>query len=181
MIHNKIIPSFYLIELNGAACHSFMAEEFKIEKIVISSLDFKTDIMASGAADELIEHAINHREWSEQVDLNPEFFPMAPAIELTQAEKEAIELEKPDTSAALFDKAAANEVADHFAKITTHFDELGDFVQSRTIVTGNDYKIVSKIIANPTMYANEKALQSALEIVAMTTAHRDVKQTKYIH
>ncbi len=172
MLGDKIIPSLYFIELEGAAANLefILGKDFGIERITIGSYDFQNDMRAMAAAEQALafffqNELLDLSTATETVDLNPEFFPTAEKIE---EEDEEVILED-DGSFKLTNA------------ITKKFDEkLGDFVQLRQTYEGSNFKMVLRVVANPEYYATLKSLNSVVRAAELTT-HREVSDEVRIH
>jgi hypothetical protein len=169
MLHDKVLPSYYLITVEDAAVSALIDRQFNIRKVIIASDEFSDDITATQAAKNVVEFfikasPIDMSTASEKLDLNPEFFPT-----VAQPSREEQEL-----AADLL----AAEIAEHelppgkmLVPMTKNFDTTGDFVQTRSVVTGNNFKITTRIAIPPNLY-----LQSKVELDPMTRltdAHRE--------
>lgn len=160
MIANKVIPSFYVIEIKGTAVESVIPGGFGIDKIEISSHDFTNDMYATAALSTAMEAitlnpALDITSAAEKLEYNPEFFPMFKAPELTEEQKEIME------ALALADEASielakTDQIAVPIPKL---FDSLGDFVESRWSVESPNFKILGRVVANPDKYVHYKAIE----------------------
>ena len=161
MIADKIIPSFYMIEAEGRAAESVINGPFGIKKIVIGSKDFDNDMDATAAMQQSVEFITNFLkpDWSavtEKIDYNPEFFPSLPQTELTEEQKlKMVEAELQAES--MQENLEDNQVAIVIAKV---FDTIGDYVQSRWVLDGGDFKVISKVGVNPDRYLQNKVIDT---------------------
>jgi hypothetical protein len=154
MIADKIIPSIYVLELEGVAATSLIGGDFGIKSILIGSNDFKTDLLATsalqGALKSLTQAPFADSESKETIEFNPDFFPTLPKIELTEEQRRENE-EDEELAASMEDEIQTAVV------LTRNFDPLGDFVESRWTVQGDNFKILGKVVVNPDHYAVVKA------------------------
>jgi hypothetical protein len=166
MIADKILPSFYFLEIRGSAVESIFAGDYGIEEIHIESKDFNTDLDATAA----LKNALNfvtsapHLDTSsatEKIDFNPDFFPSLAKIEVTEEQQIAYQ--------ALLDEAANQSSADKDVIVLTKlFDSMGDYVQSRWRVDAPTFSVVGRIAIDPDLYIAEKAQEHFTEKYATT-------------
>ena len=159
MIADKIMKSFYLVEIEGQAVNCIFTGDFGIKKIMFGSRDFETDMMAmnalSGAVNAITDMGIiDVSQATEQLDFNPEFFPTQPAIVLTEEQKTEIDA----CNEAIEEMNDGMQGTDQMAIPVTHmFDKLGDFIGSRWTIEAPDWKITGRVSVHPDDYAKEKA------------------------
>ncbi len=149
MIANKIVRSFYLMEVRGPATKFLFGGEFGINEITVGSLDFEDDLSATSALKDAMD-AVNKLvdgKTNYSVEYNPEFFPMI-GIEH--------DVEGMEAQAAMM----AMDMEDGKVPIvmSNEFDSLGDFVQSRWTSSDGESIIVGRVVANPTEYMRLKAV-----------------------
>lgn len=179
MIADKIIPSFYLLELEGEAVQAVVSGDYGIDRIAIGSFDFTSDLLATSALQrsmQAIVEVITDEPSSvkEEVNFNPEFFPTLkrelPAdIEAELEEAQAI------TDVMTEDMVEKGQVP---IFMTNAFDPLGDFIQSRWVVSGENFKMTGRIAANPTKYMMHKGLE---QVKRHETIHRDELNKLAVH
>ena len=157
MIANKLLPGFYLIEVEGTAVKSIIDGEFGIKRIVLGSNDFDSDLSATEAMQHSIDYitsstVVNWDETDESVVFNPEFFPTIESehsIETCRKnEEEKLIREFEEQENVPEGKIAIN--------ITKHFDPAGDYIQSRWTLDNPQFKINGKIGVNPQLYLQHK-------------------------
>jgi len=154
-VADKLIPSFYVIELEGKAVQSIIPGDFGIEKIAIGSRDFTNDMFATAALADAMQFIVLNPDLDksvaeERIDYNPEFFPSLQSSTASKIEEEEIT----EATEAL---GIAGQIA---VPITRHFDPLGDFVQSRWIVQSKDFKVYGKVAVNPDKYMHHKVMEA---------------------
>lgn len=182
MITDKVLPAFYILDLDGKAAdlEFILGKKFKIKRMCLGSHDFDSDISAIQAA----EKAINFfKEGSSLVttstnkQYNPEFFPSTPAIvptedmlfleELSNDEAEKLEEESEGTKIALV--------------MTRRFDPIGDFVVAKSNHEGDDFSIRMKVAITPTLYMNEKNLEKQEQLSLLYGATNKIQRTTNYH
>lgn len=161
MIADKIIPSFYVIEVRGIAVESIIPGGFGIDKIELSSHDFTNDMYATAALSTAMEAivlnpALDVKSATEKLEYNPEFFPMFTAPELTEEQKDIMEALQAQADEASIELAKTDQIAVPIPKL---FDSLGDFVESRWSVESPEFKILGRVVANPDKYVHYKAIE----------------------
>lgn len=156
MIANELIKSFYIIEVEGDALENLFGDTFDIQKIVIGSKDFISDLEATSAmrgAVEFLTSCLKLDDVKETISFNPEFFPSLENAKLTESQKMEMleyELEEGKMNEKLQEQ---NKMAIVMTKV---FDTLGDYVTSRWELESPDMKIVAKIGINPDKYIQYK-------------------------
>lgn len=152
MIADKIIPSFYIIEITGDAVKSVIPQDYGIQKISIGSFDFQSDMHASEKIDKAVNHILQGIAKKEKVEtlieVNPEFLPSAKQLPMNEEAQEIAE----EMSSTLIHE---NKVA---IPITRSFDVLGDFVVARKQLSADNFKIEARIVANIDEYVRLKSL-----------------------
>lgn len=156
-IANKIIPAFYVVDIEGSAAtlENLIGSRHRIKKISISSADMKNDLDAYAAMAETIEtFAVIGEKISDELKMNPEFFPTAPPIEITP-EMEELEAKAAETEEQL------EEQDEHVVAcaITRRFDEWGDFVSLKREIIGDCFTIKAKVAVHPRRYVLEKNIE----------------------
>lgn len=179
MIADKIIPSFYLLELEGEAVQAVVSGDYGIDRIAIGSFDFTSDLLATSALQRSMQAIVEviadePSSVKEEVDFNPEFFPTLkrelPAdIEAELEEAQAI------TDVMTEDMVEKGQVP---IFMTNAFDPLGDFIQSRWVVSDENFKMTGRIAANPTKYMMHKGLE---QVKRHETIHRDELNKLAVH
>jgi hypothetical protein len=156
MIAEKLLPSFYIIDVEGKAVESIIPGNFGIKSIAIGSLDFNNDMVALAALSTAIEVIATNPELdtskaTEQVDYNPEFFPTLAPIKMSDVDAETIKEANETVEEEL--KSGSNRIS---IPITRIFDPIGDFVSSRWTIDAPDFKIKGRVVTNPDSYLIEK-------------------------
>jgi hypothetical protein len=179
MIADKIIPSFYLLELEGAAAQVVVPGDFNIDRIAVGSDDYNSDLHATSALQQAI-HAIadsvaeDPSKLKKEIEFNPEFFPTL-KFELPEDIEEELE-EAQAISDVMSNEMIENGQVPIF--LTNTFDSLGDFIQSRWTVSGENFKITGRVAANPTKYVMYKGLE---QVKRHETIHRNELNTLMVH
>lgn len=152
MIADKLIPAFYVVDIEGSAAtlEHFIGTKHQIKHITISSRDMRHDLDAYDAMDKTIR-TFKEGAVEDELTVNPEFFPSIPAIELTP-EMEAMEAHMAKAS----EEIEHNEPNAIAVSITRRFDEWGDFVSIKREVSGDDFQIKAKVAVHPRRYVLEK-------------------------
>lgn len=156
MIANELIKSFYIIEVEGDALENVFGDTYDIQKIVMGSKDFVSDLEATSAMRGVVEFltlGLKLDDVKETISFNPEFFPSLENAKLTESQKMEMleyELEEGKMNEKLQEQ---NKMA---IAITKVFDPLGDYVTSRWELESPDMKIVAKIGINPDKYLQYK-------------------------
>ena len=155
MISDKQLPSFYIVEATGGAVNAIIPGNLGIESITVGSADFPNDMLALGGLESAMTYITDKLTVSveETKAFNPEFFPTLQQAKLTRAqqlEKEMLDEHIEQLQATL---SKEGKVA---IPITKKFDELGDFVQTRWTVKGENILVTARLIANPHAYMKEK-------------------------
>lgn len=155
MIADKILPSFYVVEVEGKAVETIIAGDFAIEKISVGSKDFSNDMDALAALSRVMSFVVANPNLdtsgaTETVDYNPEFFPTMKFSEEIEQQKAAIEDATDDVTANL----GVHQIA---VPMTRLFDPLGDFVESRWVIEAPDFKVNGRVAVNPDKYMALKA------------------------
>jgi hypothetical protein len=175
MIADKILPAFYLLEVEGDAVNSIVAGNFGIERIALGSKDFPSDLDAHTALDKAIKFIltgpIDASDVSETIEYNPEFFPSSTFTLSEEQKQEAADAEE---YADQMDEslAAMNQVA---VVITRMFDPVGDFVSIRKTIESPTLKVQGKIAANPQHYVRAKSID---KMIANTTPPLEHSKTE---
>lgn len=161
MIAEKIIPAFYIVSVSGEATRSIIDGDFGISQITIGSTEFDCDLLAMNAVQEAVQYVVDQMgkeelDFEEKIDFNPDFFPSVPKRELT--EDEALDDEEAHAQASLMSLELYDQ-GKFPVVLTQHFDELGDFVETKWKIDGKDFSINAKIAANPDLYIQEKAME----------------------
>ncbi len=161
MIAEKIIPATYIVAINGKAVNSIIDGDFGIEQIIVGSTEFDCDLLAMTALQEGVQYVVEQLgddefNFEEKIDFNPDFFPSIPKLELS--EDAALDAEEIEAQAALM-SLELYEKGKFPVVLTQHFDELGDFVETKWKIEGNNFSISAKIAVNPDFYIQEKAME----------------------
>ena len=179
MIADKVIPSFYILELEGDVVQAVVPGDFGIERIAVESFDFKADLLAISALQQAMQTifdvvAEDPVKITEEAEFNPEFFPTLKYELPTEVQAELEEAQ------AITDIMTENIVKKGQIPVlmTNAFDPLGDFIQSRWVVSGENFKITGRIAANPTKYMMYKGLE---QVKRHETIHRDELNKLVLH
>lgn len=169
---NSTVSAFYIIELHGGATSAVFPGDFGIDKIIIGSKDFPTDIMALGAS-ELIVSMItsSHDVTWEDFSFNPEFFP---SVEGPNTDELAARAELEDAAMEAVGYTKESNVIP--VLMTRHFDVLGDFVETQHMLGGEGFTVVSKVAMSPQVYLDnkKKETQSARDIAKAYRPERNI-------
>jgi len=163
MIADQILPSFYVIEVEGKAVESIIPGNFSIKKISIGSRDFSNDMYALAALSDAMQFIalnpdLDTSTAKEQVDYNPEFFPTLSGT-LTEEQKKKKEAEDEATEETNEALAATNQIA---VPLNHVFDPLGDFVESRWVIESPDFKVHGRVAVNPDRYMHHKVMDAQI-------------------
>lgn len=159
MISPKLIRSFYLIEAEGVATSSIISGDFGIDKIILGSSDFDSDLNATAAMQEGINFILGtiQTDWDkteESIEFNPDFFALSndEFAKKQQDEREVIAVE--------MGPLADNQIA---IPMTRVFDPMGDHIESRWALNAPDFKVCGKIGINADEYIKIKSEQVLAE------------------
>jgi|SRR5579859_1455142 len=180
MLADKLIPSFYIIEVEGKAVDTLIPGNFGIQKISVGSRDFTNDMMAWAALSDAMQFIVLNPELDkagaqEQMDYNPEFFPTlqhAPTPEEKNKLQEAEDAADEATEAL----GIPGRIA---VPITRVFDPLGDFVESRWVIESPEFKVQGKIAVNPDKYMHYKIAD--LEVKSGPPQLKSTQSSIYLH
>lgn len=158
MNFDKIIPSFFILEIEGKAIESIIPGDFGIEKISLGTFDFASDMHATSALKQLLLNItsvpnLDMSSSKESVSFNPEFFPSISIIELTQEQKD--QKDRAQELAEEYSEQLSSQNKSAFV-IGKTFDPLGDFVESRWIIESPEFKIKGRVAISPEQYAIHK-------------------------
>lgn len=158
MIADKLIKSFYMIEVTGSAIERIFDRDFKIKRVVIGSKDIVSDLEATDLLQQGIETlttGLDLTDVTENISFNPEFFPLLEDAKLTEEQK----LLRIDFAIAEDEMTEQlknqNKMAIVMSKV---FDSLGDYVASRWELESPSFKITGKVGVNPDAYIQQKVL-----------------------
>jgi hypothetical protein len=159
MLADKLLPSFYVIEVEGKAVDTIIPGNFAIQKISIGSRDFTNDMFALAALSDAMQFIVLNPDLDkstaeEKLDYNPEFFPTMqhiPSPEETKRQQDAEDAADEATEAL----GIPGRIA---VPITRVFDQLGDFVESRWLIESPDFRVQGKVAINPDRYMHQKVL-----------------------
>jgi hypothetical protein len=172
MLHDKVLPSFFLITVEDAAVRALIDRQFRIKKVIIASDEFSDDITATRAAQAVVRFfigasPIETATATEEVTLNPEFFPMVAQPSLEERERSA------EMLAAEFEELADKEAPPGkvLMPLTRNFDAAGDFVHTRSVVKGTNFTITTRVAVPPNVYLQTKADLDSMN--RLTGAHRE--------
>lgn len=166
MIADKILKSFYIVELKESAVDTIFNGDFGISKITLGSRDFDTDLMATEAMRRVLKFValgahVDPATLNEKVEFNPEFFPSLPPIVLSEEEQEvqdALKEHEEELDEELSEQGRTAVV------VTRQFDPLGDFVESRWTLEAPKFRAEGKIAINPDAYMKAKSIDKMLEM-----------------
>lgn len=153
MIASKLIRSFYIIEAEGAVTSAVISGDFGIDKIILGSLDFDSDLNATAAMQAGINFILNNiqTDWDkteESIDFNPEFFP---SIEGDFHKRQ--NAQRDEFAMTMEEGMPDNQIA---IPMTRVFDPMGDYVSSRWALSAPDFKICGKVGVNSDEYIKVK-------------------------
>jgi hypothetical protein len=160
MIADKILPSFYLLELKGeiASFEQIVGQRFNIKSIHIASGDFGSDVEAMAAAESVVEFLLQNPQVKIEEStskctkqFNPDFYPMLDALEVSD---ETLEEEERVQAQALM--LAEKDPTFSSAIITKRFDDIGDFIAYRMNIQGENFDLQLKVGVDPHVYILEK-------------------------
>lgn len=162
MIGHALIPSHFIVEIEGDAVNCLFPADLNVAKVIIGSLEFQSDVQAAAAAQKIIDLVCP--TGVEQVDLNPEFYSLQ-GIE-PEIDDDVDDEDKPKSNKAIT-----------IIPVTKKFDELGDFVGYRKTITGENFSAKVRVLANPAQYIAERqrVLNSEYDI---TGEHRELLSHK---
>ena len=176
MIRDKLLPSMYLVEVEGESIKALIPGDNGISKIVLASETYPTDFEAHTGLAVVMDYFkdVLGDSPEELRDFNPDFYPSLPPIKLTEEQ--------------LQEKAAIDEFIEenqevHKAKgqlptaITQFFDMTGDFVTFRWTVSKGEAKTVGRVVVDPTFYVREKGIEDAAG-KNMFADHRENKTSR---
>jgi hypothetical protein len=164
MIADKILKSFYIVEVQGEACGAIITGNFGIDKIAFGSKDFDSDLSAMNGLKKAIKfitssELLNLDTAKEDVAFNPEFFPSIQPPELTEEQL----AEKEETEAAIAElQETLGDSGRQAVMLTRAFDDIGDFVETRWTVEAPSFKIVGRVAVNPDEYMHQKGIDAAM-------------------
>ena len=159
MIADKLLPSFYVIEVEGKAVETVMPGNFAIQKISVGSRDFTNDMYALAALSDAMAFIVMNPDLDkstaeEKLDYNPEFFPTMQHVPTPEEIKRLQDAEE-----AAEEATEALGIPGRIAvPITRVFDSLGDFVESRWVIQSPEFKVQGKVAINPDRYMHQKVL-----------------------
>ena len=177
MIANKLLQSYYMIGLTGDAAklEFIFGKDFRIMGVEINSLDFRSDVDAAHEGRQALEFFLNGAEVkSSDFQLNPEFFPHVPEIQLTELQRRTNE----DALVAAQDMATETQIP---LVLTRNFDDLGDFVSSRLDVSGDNFTASMKVVMDPEQYLSEKGKSAEEQLTRSLGPHREVCSHHSMH
>ena len=175
MLYDQVLPSFYLITVEDAAVSALIDRQFSIKKVIIASDEFSDDISATQAAKEVVKFFIKSSPVdvstaTEEINLNPEFFPTVARPSEADQERAA------DLLAAEMAELGDREAppGKMLVPMTRNFDMTGDFVHTRSVVKGNNFTITTRVAVPPDVYLRSKVEQDKMS--RLTEAHREERQ-----
>lgn len=164
MIADKIIPCFYMVEVEGTAIKSIFADDYGIARIALASRDFQSDLHAASALDTVIatlSEQVDLVDSQQDLDVNPEFFPSAGALALSPEQLAQIEEVAELAEETSRDMAAQNKIA---IVITRSFDAMGDYVVFRKTISSENFKIAARVVSNLGYYSQLKSADQIKKI-----------------
>ena len=177
MIADKIMRSFYLVEVEGKAIETIIAGDFNLRKIAIASMDYANDVEAAHSLMEVLDFITKHPNLDssgvkQTVDYNPEFFPYIAGRQPSEEEKFEREMME-NRIEELHDELAAQGKQGVF--VTSLFDPIGDYVEARWVLEAEDFKVKGRIAANPDEYLARKGFDKMIEnMTAIKSKHNVV-------
>ena len=181
MISNKILPSFYTLELSGevANLEFLLGSNFGIESIAITSANFESDIHATDAARNAVDFFLeNTRLDMDSVDedyqLNPDFFPTIKPIEISDSQRE----EEAAVAALAAEAAGEDQIA---IVLTKRFDSQGDHVSAKLDLSSSNFSLKAKIIAQSESFLKEKAIETIEKQSVFAGPHREIESRSIVH
>lgn len=178
MIANKVLPTFYVLDLEGdAASLEFMlGTKHNVRRVTVHSCDFEGDVLAVAAGKQAFDFFTYSfkDDGKETNEFNPEFFltqaPIEPSLEMLHAEELASETEE---------KIEKNGDIQTVV-LTRRFDDWGDFVVARSTIEGSTFNGLMKVAVNPRRYLLEKNLEKQ-EYVARLHGLKSEPGTALVH
>ena len=164
MIADKIIPCFYMVEVEGTAIKSIFADDYGIASMALASSDFQSDLHAAAALDTAIatlSEKVDLADSQQDLRMNPEFFPSASAAPLSPEQLAQIEEVAELAEETSRDLASQNKVA---IVITKSFDALGDYVVFRKTIFSEHFKIEARVVSNLGYYSQLKSADQIKKI-----------------
>jgi len=180
MIADKIIPSFYIIEITGDAIKTVIPQDYGIHKISLGSHDFRSDLHANEKVDKainfLVENTGGLEKYKTLVDINPEFLPSQTEIVKDSDSDE-------DDMSEMVDKLSSQLINENKVAIaiTKSFDVLGDFVVSRKLLSSESSKIEARVIANVDEYVKIKSFDQYQKTLSLSQSPIINKSKVEIH
>lgn len=163
MIANKVLPSFYSLELEGEAAkmEHLLGVRCKIKSVTIHSYDLTSDIEAANLGTTAFKNVTDKVGGEIEFFYNPEFFPSLPVIEptLEQDQIEEAAREKLDT--------LEEEQQVSGTILTRRFDEWGDFVVMKAKCFDSTHSAILKVAAHPKDYILQKNLEKQEHIARL--------------
>lgn len=153
MISSKLIPSFYMLEISGDAIESIFPGDYGIDKVLIESSDFESDMETKVALDNAIDFLssaphINMYNIEDVTKFNPDFYPSVP--------RETPSDEQMTSYNQLLEEAEIQSMnGKESLVVTKFFDVYGDFIQCRREVKSQDFQIVGRTASDPDIYLKE--------------------------
>jgi hypothetical protein len=140
MIFQKMFSCFNLVEIEGECIAKIIPGDMGVLKISASSKKYNSDLEALDNLEKIISNfSSGEIGITEKFDVNPEFLPSANTM--YEADIEPVG-----------DKT--NRV---MVSVSRNFDDIGDYVQFRKVVSGDHVKITGRVLANPVDYVQFKA------------------------
>ncbi len=158
MIGDKLTKAFYLVSVRGDAIKTFFDGDFGIDNILISSDLFPDDLTAGVALGNLVQYIASDPEVSmdgvsEDVELNPEFFPSVEPIKVTEEMQEQYDSEVSELKSSHSLPENAIPVI-----MTKNFDELGDFFMTRWKIHSDTLDVTARIGIVPSEFMYLKSI-----------------------
>lgn len=154
MIGHELIPSLFMVEIDGSAVDRLFAPDLNVARVTILSAEFASDVQAAASAQRILDLVCPAGQ--ERVDVNPEFFSLE------------------HCPSAQSDDEPADPKAPAVIKVTRNFDELGDFVGYRKTITGEDFSAKLKVLALPTEYMQARRRELDAELLRSVSEHREL-------
>jgi hypothetical protein len=164
MIADKIIPCFYMVEVEGTAIKSIFVDDYGIARMTLASSDFRSDLHAATALDAVIStlcEQVDLADSRQDLDMNPEFFPSVGSPTLSPEQLQQIEEVAELAEETSRELAAQNKVA---IVITKSFDAMGDYVVFRKTISSENFKIAGRVVSNLGYYSQLKSADQIKKI-----------------
>ncbi len=164
MLVNKIFESMNIMRIEGDKLNEFIPLNSIVSVTLISS-KYSSDAEAINDANRIVKELIGSTTHKIEQCFNPDFYPSLSSDEIRDKKRREVE--------ALEDQFT--ESAGMFLLPMTHtFDELGDYVQYKSIATSERLKITIKTLADPEEYIKEIFLETIASKEISSTASNQI-------